>query len=216
MLKSILNQFDEVRICLSRIDEFHDDELPEIFSHPKIQISVINGKGQADLHKFKWIPDNEDEYYFTLDDDILYPDDYVNRTLAKMQEHRGCIITYHGRQLVGKDLPYYTGHKSHTFAQGQYQDIRIDVAGTGVCAFDTRYFRPIGLHQDNFVMMSDLGMSLYAAREGVKIMSCTKEYSWIRTIDVIDNRSIFELYKNKPTPDQNRIANEIYHLNHEA
>jgi hypothetical protein len=190
------------------------EDLPEIFNHEKVSIVFVRGQGQADLNKFIWIPEEGDEYYFTLDDDILYPDDYVNRTLAKLQEHRGCIVTYHGRILQGQNLPYYTAHKANTFAQGQYQDIKIDVAGTGVSAFDTRYFRPIGLSCDDFVLMSDLGMSLYAAREKVAIISCIREYGWIRSLENNDKRSIFEVFRKKDTPIHNRIANQIYQLNH--
>lgn len=192
-----------------------DQELPEIFGHSKIRIHIVSGQGQADLHKFMWIPEHEDEYYFTLDDDILYPDDYVNKTLAKLQEHKGCIVTYHGRLLHGINRSYYTGHKSWTFAQAVYTDMRIDVAGTGVSAFDTRYFRPIGLHQADYVFMSDLGFSLYASEKKVPIIMVKKEYSWIKAIEGDDKRSIFERYRMRRTPVQDRIANQIYSLNHE-
>ena len=44
-------------------------------------------------------------YYFTCDDDIIYPATYVQDMIAKIEEY-GCIVTHHGRRLKGLNVEY--------------------------------------------------------------------------------------------------------------
>ena len=73
-----------------------------------------NGKEEVDLTdngKFRFLElYTEPVYYFSCDDDFIYPKDYVSRSI-KAIERRKSIITYHGRKLVGKNKNYYTAIK---------------------------------------------------------------------------------------------------------
>ena len=70
-LESIDGQFDEIRLYLNNFS-YVPDELKKY--------TTYIGDDLTDNGKFFW-SNNEDEYYFTLDDDIIYPSDYVEKTL---------------------------------------------------------------------------------------------------------------------------------------
>ena len=150
---------------------------------------------------------------FLLDDDLIYPPDYVAYTLACIEKY-GCIITHHGRRLLGVGLDYYTDNQSFRCMGRVTQDIKIDVAGTGVTAFNTNYFHPKGLADAADLRMSDLIFSLEAAKQGKQIGVVKHDYGWIKSIK--NKETIFDTENKTKTVRQNEIADEIYRLNYET
>ena len=140
-----------------------------------------NSKEKTDLTdngKFSFLKDySEPVYYLSCDDDFIYPSDYVEKTVSKINQY-GCIVTYHGRTLMGKKLNYYRGHKAHRWSADTEGDFEIDVAGTGVTGFNTSYFNPVELYLSDHKRMSDVIFSLEAAKQGKKIMFIGHKKDW--------------------------------------
>lgn len=118
-------------------------------------------------------------YYFCCDDDLIYPKNYIPEMIEKIKEHNS-IVTHHGRILTREGVPYYRGHKSFRCLNDVSKDEQIDVAGTGVTAFDTEYFNPTELWKAPDLRMSDLLFSLEAAKQGKKIMVLKHQTGYIR------------------------------------
>lgn len=154
--------------------------------------------------------DDEPVIYLTCDDDIIYPPDYVENIKIKMNMYPGHIIAHHGRILLAKGVDYYHAHTSYKFFKKLETDRIIDVAGTGVCAFNTEIFRPAHISNDHRKRMSDLLFSYEAAKAGIPIMCCDRPDNWIQQIPVTD--TILNAYKDIPTPVQNELADFIYEL----
>ncbi len=149
-------------------------------------------------------------YYFTCDDDIIYPPDYVQKTINAIEEHK-CIITYHGRILLGKNLNYYRNHKAFRCLNHEPKDVEIDVAGTGVCAFRTDYFKPVNLCDSEHQKMSDVIFSLEAAKQGKRIMMINHRANWIKDQRVPANQTIHGTEMNR-CETQTKLANEIWKI----
>lgn len=186
-IESISNQVDVVRV-------YDNEVMPDLKD---------NGK----FHALDLI--TEPEIYLTCDDDLIYPPDYVKRIVEAIERYK-CIVSFHGRQLLGMGLDYYKGHKSFHCLHGVIHDEMVDVVGTGVCGFDTRYFHPKGLAYSPDKKMSDLIFSLEAAKHGKQMGVITHAPNWIKHID--NKETIFETESVKGTPRQNQIANEIFEL----
>ncbi len=131
-INSIINQVDLIRICFNSYTE-----IPPEFDHPKFEC-IIPDRDLTDLGKFHWLPFVGPERYFTCDDDIIYPPDYVAHT----NRHRdlGPVISYHGRILnpLGNPKSYYRGgHVCYSFLDPCPTTTQLHVPGTGVMMIDT-------------------------------------------------------------------------------
>jgi hypothetical protein len=208
---SIIDQVDEVRIHFNGYDVF---EVPMYFQNmEKVFFSCLTD--YTDNAKFEPLDceifDTSSEYYFSCDDDIIYPCDYVEKTIDNIKKY-GIIISYHGRKLQGLNRNYYRGHKSFRCLDEVSEDTLIDVCGTGVTAFDTRYFHPKGIATDPRHRMSDLLFSLEASKQKKSIGCCSHKKGWIK--DISHKENIYNTESRNPSGVQEEIANEIFKLNH--
>lgn len=193
------------------------DKLPTIASiattgdRPKMLKNTINSlKGQVDilyiydnsknkdlgaLGKFYPLQWKEDCYFFTCDDDIIYPRDYVKRTLEEIKK-RQCIISYHGRVIPQGAEDYYSieGWRFFQPCEGRF----LDIGGTGVMAFDTRYFKP-QIWSGEYKKCADLTCAIEAKREGKRIYMPEHEHLWIIPQE---SMGIMQEMKGRPEPNE--------------
>lgn len=149
-------------------------------------------------------------YYFTCDDDIIYPPDYVSKTIEAIEKHK-CIVTYHGRILRGLNRSYYHGHTALHCKHNFPQTVDVDVCGTGVTAFRTDYFNPVGIHRAKDQCMSDLVFSLEATKQGKKIMHIGHPAKWIVPQELPQGMAIYDKH-HREDKRQSEIADEIWML----
>ena len=151
----------------------------------------------------------DEVYFFSCDDDILYPEDYIEKTIEAIDKHK-TIVTYHGRNLRGKGLNYYHDHSAFRCDQSFIETKKIDVCGTGVTAFRTDYFNPTDIYKAEDKCMSDLVFSLEAIKQGKEITHIGHYGNWI--IPQINSGSTIYDRFNKDCSRQNEIADEIITL----
>jgi hypothetical protein len=88
---------------------------------------------------------------------------------------------------------------------------QIDVAGTGVTAFDTDYFNPTEIYKSEYKRMSDLVFSLEAKKQGKTILLTTHKKGFVMQIDIDQTTSCHAIESVNPI-NQNKLADEIYNL----
>ena len=142
------------------------------------------------------------------DDDLIYPYDYIAKCLKEIERHQ-CIVSFHGRKLLGTGRNYYRQHKAFACLNHYPQTCEIDVPGTGCTAFNNSYFNPHQLHEAEDKRMSDLVFGLEAAKFGKKIMHIGHKGGWIQQQPIERSKTIFGMESNNCTR-QNEIADEIY------
>jgi hypothetical protein len=167
----------------------------------------------ADNGKF-WALQNlkPNTYFFSCDDDIIYPETYVQDMIREINKHQ-CIVTHHGRILQGLDRSYYRGHQAFACKQPNQNVQTIDVAGTGVTAWNTSYFQPKSMHKAKDLRMSDLVFSLEAAKQGKKIIMPQRPLNYFTIQDVPLEQTIYGM-ENRREERQIQLANEIWKLKH--
>lgn len=194
-LESLKGQADVIRICLNEYKT-----IPEALKQYECYIPTTN---LTDNGKFLLLSKKR-EYYFSCDDDIIYPPNYVAHTVSLINKYK-CIVTYHGRLLQGLDLDYYRGHKFWHCNRETPQHVLIDVAGTGVTAFDTAYFNEYPIDTE-YQKMSDVVFSHAAMNH--KIMCAKKSDGWI--VPQVVNESIYATEGRGKQINQIKLSNEIY------
>ena len=183
---------------LNQVDEIH------VYNNDNEAMNYTDNAKFYALQNYK-----EPIYYFSCDDDIHYPTDYVE-TMIEGIERTNTIVTHHGRTLLGRDRNYYRGHQGYRCLDENKYEGNIRVAGTGVTAFRTDYFNPTEIYKAKDKRMSDLVFSLEAAKQGKQITILKHPQGWIKDLRVPTALSIAHMERRNTR--QNELANQIYDL----
>lgn len=182
---------------------YYNDYEPE-----KANFEQHTGEDYTDRGKFVFLSGG-DEIYFCCDDDLYYPPDYIQKTLKALKRYPKSIVTYHGRKLKAKDVGYYRGHEIMGYMHNVPEDRELDIPGTGVCAFDTKYVNP-NILQYSEDRMADVLLGLEAAKKDIPVIGLSHNNGWIRGFDV--EETIYKTERNNTTR-QMEICNEIIDIN---
>ena len=181
----------------------------------------------GDSGKFRFIEkyNSTDTYYFSVDDDIVYPDRYVQYTILQSKRHSTCgIFTYHGRIFFDNELPlrwYFKApqracHLYH-FAVDVLQDAYVHFGGTGVMCIDLSKVQiPFELFSKER-NMADIFVGIHAQKLKTPIVLLSHSRLWIEPSVLIDIKdSIFGTTYNSDDPKDiiNReLSGHQTHLN---
>lgn len=188
-MESLRDQVDEIRL-------YNNDTESEDYT---------------DNAKFRYLSDYaEPIYFFSCDDDIFYPTNYIKKSIEAIETYNA-IITYHGRKLLGLNRNYYRGHQGYRCLGTVEEDARIDVPGTGVTAFRTDYFNPIDAYKSKDKKMADCVIGLEAAKQNKDIYVINHRAGWLKDLRVPQKATIHYQQHRNPKR-QGEIANEIYRL----
>jgi hypothetical protein len=133
-LDSIYEQFDVINLFLNDFT----DEFDDLFFRKKINLYLTNND-LGDGYKFNCLNESNG-YFFTLDDDLIYPPNYVSYMINKIEQYnKEKIITLHGRSFIEFPIKSYYNTKSirKHFLEENLTDEIVQVGGTGVMAFHT-------------------------------------------------------------------------------
>lgn len=132
-----------------------------------------------------WLHQNLNGYIFVVDDDIIYPPNYIEKMKSKIDEYeRKAIIVVHGAEIK---IPYTTYNKScclHHFKFSCDKDVKVDIAGVGTSAFHTDTFNP-GLSDFKYKYLRDVQFSTLAAKQSIPIICIKRDDNWLMPITTL-------------------------------
>lgn len=180
-----------------------------------VEVNVYNNDvmpvDYTDNAKFYFLQEyKEPVIYFSVDDDIFYTSEYVKLMVNNINRYN-CILTIHGRKIIGKGRNYYKGHKSYRCLGKEEETTYIDVPGTGVTVFNTEYFNPTEIYRSEYKRMSDLVFGLEAAKSDKKILHLKHDRGLVRDLKVPKNLTIY-YNEHKNCKTQSQLADEIFQL----
>lgn len=139
-VKSILPQVDKLYVYQNGFKK-----LPSFLTDDKITVlsSLDTGIDMGDAGKFFTVAQHRKCYYFSIDDDLTYPSDYVKNTVDYLKQNNNeIVVSYHGRTFTNTATNYYNQPvKSYRCLDDVYIFDEIQYPGTGVTAFYTEYFK---------------------------------------------------------------------------
>jgi hypothetical protein len=217
VINSLLPQVDRLNVMLNGYSDNQAARLQSYFADPnryfvqefeRLQFIILDNS-MTDAAKFYNIEKAEPGYLFTCDDDILYPPDYVEKSIAKIEEYnRKYIITYHGR--VWNDHPitsFYRDRKEmYRCIQGFEGDHFVDCAGDGVCAWHTDTIK-MRYEYCELPNMSQLWFALACNKAGVKQIAIGHPEGWLLDICPDQEETIWYKY-NEDDGVQTKLVNE--------
>jgi glycosyltransferase involved in cell wall biosynthesis len=194
-VNSIINQVDKLIVYQNGYHEIFD-----FLKNPKIEVisSLTTGIDMGDAGKFYKVGEYKNCYYFSMDDDLVYPSNYITNTLSNLNKNgKQFIVTYHGRILKPTALSYYNDSlKLNHCLKDQENDEFIQFGGTGVMAFHTdivnidfKYFKKPN--------MADVWVGKYAQDNNIPILSLKHNKGWIKETTYKDEFTIYNTHSKK-------------------
>jgi len=203
-LNSILPQVDRLFLFLDRFDT------PYISADPKVVVlsSQIFGDLRANGKLMGLNMAGPDAYYFCVDDDIVYPPDYVQRSVQFLNQYDNKVVCgIHASRIKPGFERYLTDrailHRSHSLGKAS----RVDVAGTCTAAFHTGILE-FDVRQWSTTNMVDLNFALECKQRNIPILAMPRNERWIKCISENQADSIFSALK-KDDRVQTQLAKKL-------
>ena len=187
VVNSLLPQVDRLNIYLNDWEK-----VPSFLDHAKINaVRSQNEIGDiGDRGKFYWC-NKIKGIHLTVDDDILYPADYVEKVVEGMNRNKGSVVTFHGSIL---ETPKFSEKQtvSH-FARDVPSDIRVTIGGTGVMAYNTANVK-IDFESFKCDFWADGWFAIQSRIQNTPIISLKHESDWLHPLES-SGPSIWDLNK---------------------
>jgi len=131
-------------------------------------------------------------YYFSCDDDIIYPSNYVRTMINAIEcSNRKAIVGLHGVVLNQNDFSsYYKSRRSLHFKRLVERNEFVNILGTGVCAMHTD---TISLTMSDFPFpnMADIWLGAKANKMRVPMVCLSHEEGYMKTVSYTEEESIY-------------------------
>jgi hypothetical protein len=206
LLKTIDSIFDQSDIINVSLNSY--DEIPIELYDKKIRIFITDNE-KGDAYKFIDL-EKSNGYYFTIDDDIIYPSDYSKYLIEKVEEYnRGSIISLHGRSFNSFPIDSYyksPGKRIHCLHELLNDEV-VQFGGTGVMCFHTDLLK-INLNYFELPNMADIWISKFAFENNIKIICAEHKKGFLKYQDEI----VDTIYSSNSKDDriQTDIVNHIF------
>lgn len=202
-LESIIDQCDVINVTLNS----HDGDIPEILYHDKINL-MLSDNSLGDAMKF-YMLDKSDGYFLTIDDDLIYPPNYVEFMIAKCKEYGNTrVMTLHGRNFASFPITSYYRSATEIYAclNTVKKNVIVQFGGTGVMCFHTDLFKlPIGYFI--YPNMADVWIGKYCMENKIEILCVRHDTGYIKYIN--QNDTIFDT-ESRNDELQTLVANSTF------
>lgn len=176
-VNSILPQVDRLFVYLNGYVD-----VPSFLKDERIEV-ILDFEGRnAAAAKLYWLSKVK-AYYFSIDDDIIYPSDYCEKTIDNYKNNAvGAVVSYHG-----KNLKPLAGHQRldrkemFLFEKELKINTRAHVLGTGVMMVDTRKINlPLFEVASHHPRAIDLAVSTFLREKGIARYVLKKDSEWLK------------------------------------
>ncbi|NIU00775.1 MAG: hypothetical protein GWN01_07550, partial [Nitrosopumilaceae archaeon] len=137
----------------------------------------------GDANKFRGVV-NCHGYLFTFDDDLIYPENYVEDMIQAIDRYgKQAVITLHGKFVRKQTIQSFYGRSFIKFRclDNQERNARVHIPGTGVMAWhsDTIQFDLEDFPEKN---MADIWAGIKCQKENVPIVCLKHKKGYIKSI----------------------------------
>lgn len=173
-VESIVHQVDRLEIYLNNYSF-----VPNYLLDPKI-VTFLGLPDLGDTGKVHEPP--EDVNLFLVDDDIIYPGNYVKRYTAKLEQyHHRVVVGCHGALLVNPVRNYFKDRIVTHFQSGLFHDERVHVLGTGTVAYNTNIVRLRAIEISHHNML-DCHLAVHCQQLKIPMICVGRPARWLNSI----------------------------------
>ena len=176
-VSTLYNQVDRIRIYLNG-----STDAPTYLDDPRIELAWSRDHGDlGDMGKFFWAADTSPGHRFVVDDDFIFPTNFIERMALKLETYgRRAIVGVHAILLRQPLKQYYDPHSRfvNRYAIALGQDLNCHVLGTGAICYDPDIFK---IANDDFQYrnMADIWIMLAAQRQNLPLVAISRPHNWL-------------------------------------
>lgn len=164
----------------------------------------------GDCGKFHWLGKVDCDYYFTCDDDLIYPLNYCRRLAYYCDQYEGAyIVTLHGNQYYGieQEKYYYGALRKYRCLDMVSEQAYVDVPGSGVSCIPRKYQKMIAdaMPEIQYPNMADLYLAYALKQCGLKAIVAPHPAGWMKAIPY-DGRTVFGDINERPDGDESPMV----------
>lgn len=208
-------QLDRLNVVLNE----YDAELPELAEFHNVR-QILPDHDTKDAGKF--FPDGvaEAEYVFMVDDDLLFPSDFVATTVAAMRKLGPCHVGGYHASIYEKPAPslrlsrlrkwlLYSEarianyRRVYTFYHAQPSGVIVDQIATNAAVMAGRDFPPYAYMQDSQKFV-DVRLAKWCFEQGIRPVVLPRADGWLAPLRF--DESIYEDFTKTNPP---HVAKEI-------
>jgi hypothetical protein len=155
-----------------------------------------------------------DGYYLTIDDDLIYPPNYVNYMVSRCKEYSNKrVLTLHGRNFPSFPInSYYNSYKElYHCLKPQRKNVLVQFGGTGVMCFHTDLMK-IPIEFFLYPNMADIWVGKYCIENNIEMICITHAGDFLKY-----QPQKTTIYNQESNNDgiQTKIVNEIFNPQNE-
>lgn len=202
-IESLYNQADRIVVGLNWYKS-----VPSFLKKPWIEV-IMWDNSLGDAIKFAKVHETDTyDYYFSCDDDLYYPKDYIQSRIEWIDKYdRKAIVGTHGVIVPWNKIQTYYGNcVRYTYKWYLPTDNFVNVLGTGTVAFhkDTVKLSIKDFPKPN---MADIWLGIKAQKEKIPMICLKHDGKEIQTMNT--NGSIWE-EKHNDDSDITKIVNSVH------
>lgn len=201
VLDSLTKQVDIIELALNGFQQ-----VPDILKKYDNVIATLTTNEKGDSNKFLNVGNYSNAYYFSCDDDIIYPKDYISKYIREIKKNQ-CLVTIHGSNINGKVNSYYKGKQMKAHCLNKCAETQVHIPGSGVSGFDTSLLQ-VDYNKFTQPNMADIFLGIQCKQQGIKCLSIFHKKGWIKGGLNKDRATIYESHKNNDKP-QTDLVNSI-------
>jgi len=202
-INSIIDQVDHLFVYQNGYKNFNLLKKAKITYYS----SLDTGSDMGDAGKFyRACNQPEDTFYFSLDDDLIYPPDYVNYSLSWLKKFPA--VAHHGRSLRQGATDYWNDTILACRILGEVaQPTRVQFAGTGTLCIDTS---KVKLCYEDFKTpnMADVWAGKRLQEQGIQAIVPPHAEGWA-VLNPLQKADETIWYTNTYDNEKRRLQNEI-------
>lgn len=206
VVEALLPQVDALGVYLNEYDR-----VPSFLDREQIVVARSQQSGvRGDAGKFFWAG-TTNGYQLVCDDDLDYPQDYVERLVAGIERHgRRAVVGFHGCVLREQVDDYHTSRHLLHFTHRLAADRAVHVLGTGVAGYHTS---AITVRRGDFPArdMADVSFALLGQHQRVPFICLRRPEKWLAELPGLNADSIYVRARrraavNRDLPDRETLA----------
>jgi len=212
-IDSIYDQFDVIHVYLNNYES-----IPEFLLRDKIN-PILSSEADGNLKalgKF-YMAGNERGYYFSMDDDLIYPKDYQKRLTTLIDDNFKSIVAgVHATIYQRHPVQSYYRDKGRRILYCYNQNTRsqsVHMLGTGTMAYHTDVMDfDWSLFKDHKNMLDPQMCRLLQGKE-IPVRAISRKKGWIQEMKGSQDHAIWKSVSADDS-EQTNIMNSIKRLNH--